>query len=613
MRIIVGLRVKPHVHEEDSGPLKQVLHLASSAMDKVQPWLSENTVTNLRWAPPGYRTAVLFRSNEPESIPERFGWIGNKQRIWAWSGVVGTDLHESMRYSHADEPAMISRIRNGIGSFALVGATTDSLNIYTNAHRSEGMYSIELADAWVFSNSAALLSLIRGGGTPEYSRIGMAGFLVHGLPVTESTLFSGIRVMAEGAYIRLDETGFTERQDPVFNEYVGADESHAVEEVTDGLLEYARTLADGPGKISAAITGGKDSRLVVAALHAAGVEFEAYTNGLPESGEAFIGKQIAEILDVPYRLNVPKITTSRSGRRVVKADPMRHAWQTLRSTGGLGNAFTGMPDPHRLHMPLNSTRNFGGQGGEIIRGGYQRRLSETGDWAHVAEGQLAKDWLDLKRSLTPFALEVAENELEKNFELVRRDPVRGLFVNYVTNRTGRWLSTMRHGESVINSHTTLLINNQMVRKLLSLDGTAMLGEKFAFRVMNNLAPEIAGLPFFRDRWAFESEGPNEFFAPGSWSAREPYTAHDQPRADFNWRTHHSPTLSKFFKDYIFSFPDSELFDIVDRRFVEKLLSQRSGYHYKMAWALFSTQYSLSNAWLDTKPADSYTIEIEVPA
>lgn len=611
MRIIVGIRVKPHVSHDDTNSLRKVLQLAIRALDKVQPWLPEHTETNLRWAPPGYRTAVLFRSNEPVSIPERSGWIGNKQRIWAWSGVVGTELHGSMQKANADDPGIIDSIRDGVGSFALVGATPESLNIYTNTHRSEGMYSLELSDAWVFSNSAAVLSLIRGGGKPEYSRIGMAGFLVHGLPVTESTMFRGIRVIPEGSHIKVSETGPSEYKDPVFTDYGDVQSEDAAEEVTNGLLEYARTLSAGPGKISAAITGGKDSRLVVAALHTAGVEFEAYTNGLPESGEAYIGKTIAETLKVPYKLNVPKIT-SKGGKRIITADPMLHAWRTLRSTGGLGNAFTGMADPHRPHMPLNTTRNFGGQGGEIIRGGYQRRLADNAEWHKVAEGQLAKDWLDLKRALTPFALEVAQKELEPNFDLVRRDPVRGMFVNYVTNRTGRWLSTMRHGESVVNSHTTLLINNQMVRKLLSLDGSAMLGEKFAFQVMQNLAPEIVALPFFRDRWAFEAEGPSEFFRPETWNDRAPYTAHDQPRADYNWRTHHSPVLSQFFKDYIFSYPDSDLFEVVDRKFVEKFLSQRSGYHYKLAWALFSAQYSLSNAWLESEPQEGHKIEIEVP-
>ena len=151
----------------------------------------------------------------------------------------------------------------------------------------------------------------------------------------------------------------------------------------------------------------------------------------------------------------------------------------------------------------------------------------------------------------------------------------------------------------------------MVRLLKGLPSSALLAEKVAHGVMMRLAPQIAGIPFFRDRWAFETDGPSPHYKPESWDARAAYTAHDQPRASFNWRTAQTPELSRFFKEYILADPSSMLFELVDRQKVTAMLDGKS-YRAPLAWALFSAQYALSGDWLGLRPQNPKSIEIEVP-
>lgn len=611
MRLFIAIRIRSRVPAAERAPLGAAVRAAYAALDRVQPWPSENTTEDLRWVPGGGRVAMLFRSNETPPIPERVGWIGNKARTWAWSGIVGSALHEQLRATTAESLAP-EAAWSAIGSFGLVGGTPHSLVAYTNQHRSEALYWTMLDDAVVISNSAAALSLMRHGDAPSYSRLGIAGFLMHALPFSDTLPFSDVHVVPAASRLASnDSSDLVFAHDTVEATAAGGEIDETATQIARGLTDYAQVLSAGSGNVAAAITGGKDSRLVVSALHAAGVDFSTYTNGMPESGEGVIGKQVTSALGVPHKLQVPPLRRTKAGGTVVVGKPEEQAWTTLRSTGGMGSAFTALPNPLMGHVSSRDRTNFGGQGGEIIRGGFARALKSDSPTPERARAILRATWFNNHDILSPLAAEAVDADTRDLFAPMATDPAGALFEGYVTHRTGRWLATMRHGESVVNSHTTLLINNQMVRELRSLPSSALLGERMANAVMGKLAPQVVDLPFFRDRWAFEANGADPAYKPDTWDDRAPYTAHDQPRADFNWRAARTPVLSRFFLDYILSSPDSMLFDVVDRTAVEQMLGGRR-YRAPLAWALFSVQYMLSNQWLGDRPSSVESLEIVVP-
>lgn len=613
MRLIVGIRVKNHVAPDSREPRFGLVRQALSVLERVQPWPESNTTQALQWVPGQGRTAVIFRSNEAESIPERGGWLGNKSRCWAWTGVMGAETVAALRGNDAQSHSIDEPIWDGIGSFATLGATPDVLVAYTNTHRSEAMYWIDLPDALVVSNSAAVLSLMRNGGKIEPSRLGLAGFIMHGLPITDTVPFLGVQLVPAGGKIGGDASAdIAVTRDPGALEFAARPYSERVDSLADSLVSYATMLSKGVESVVAAATGGKDSRLVISALHAAGVPFSTYTNGLPESGEAHVGKSVAQLLGLEHVTQVPRTTTGKSGKQVIKAEPEKQAWQTLRSTGGLGNAFTILPNPAQQPVSPLKKANFGGQGGEIIRGGFLRYMEAEEPSAGRTLDILTQYWTNNRDLLNQFAREAVLADFRPIFESRWTDPGRTLFEGYITNRTGRWLATMRHGESVVAPHATLLINNQLVRRLKTFSTEEMRSEKVAHSLMARLAPGVQDLPFFRDRWAFEKTGPSEFYDPSGWDARAPHTAHEQPRANFNWRSVYSRDLSNFFKSYVLSDSSSPLFDVVDRAAAERMLNGRQ-YRAPAAWALFSAQYSLNGDWLSKQaPEQAEIVEIDVP-
>lgn len=613
MRLAVGIKVKNHILPTAREPRFAFVRAAHAALDRVQPWPNSNTTEAQQWVPPVGRTAIIFRSNEPQSTEERRGWVGNKQRSWAWTGVTSQSVVQSLRSGFAGKHGMDEAVWDGVGSFATIGATPDTLVAYTNAHRSEALYYVDLPDAVVISNSAAVLSLMAGQGTVRFSHLGLAGFLMHGLPLSETIPFEGVSLVPAGAKLHSSpEADIALNLDSGDRAFGQRPYEDRVESLGASLVAYASTLAKDVKSIRAAATGGKDSRLVLAALTAAGVDFTAYTNGLPESGEVHIGRRVTEHLGVPQRINQPKTTRTREGNEIVIADPETQAWQTLRSTGGLGNAFTILPNPSQSYVSPLTTANFGGQGGEIIRGGFLRYLKAEDPTPSNSLAIMLKYWTNNADLLNPLAYEAVLADYAPILDMRWTDPGRPLFEGYITNRTGRWLATMRHGESVVYPHTTLLIDNQLVRRLKSFSTDEMRGEKVAHSVMRKLAPGLQDIPFFRDRWTFEQDGPSDFYAPDSWHEREPHTAHAQPRADFNWRNVYSKDLSGFIREFVLDSPRSMLFDIINRSAVETMLNGK-GYRPPAAWALFSTQYALAQDWLSPwAPSSTKTIGIPVP-
>ena len=166
-------------------------------------------------------------------------------------------------------------------------------------------------------------------------------------------------------------------------------------------MQAVAPLRDAPGPVELSLTGGKDSRLIAAALARAGVPARARTYGFPGHPDVVIAAQVARELGLEHEVVEPRTTgaagpggttgtdgangadgagvggitgaariAGAAGSRVVQeVDVLGRLRATVLVADGMLSAFenVGRPDPD-----AGSATVIGGHGGELLRGGYAK-------------------------------------------------------------------------------------------------------------------------------------------------------------------------------------------------------------------------------------------------
>jgi hypothetical protein len=118
------------------------------------------------------------------------------------------------------------------------------------------------------------------------------------------------------------------------------------------------------------VTGGKDSRLVAAALATARVPFRARTHGFAGHPDVVVAGLIAATLGVEHT-----VTRPRPPGVPDEADVLGRLRAAVLVSDGMLSAFenVGRPDPR----PASGPAEAGGHGGELLRGGYAHAAWRT--------------------------------------------------------------------------------------------------------------------------------------------------------------------------------------------------------------------------------------------
>ena len=151
------------------------------------------------------------------------------------------------------------------------------------------------------SNSAALITAVLGLDSPN--PLGVCSFLGLGWAAGASTLNSGVEVLCGGARHTLDSTGLSTRQDfgpQTIPRKRGAPISPA--ELAERMTTITGNAVHSMQRVGCALTGGRDSRVLVALLRAAGEEALYFTGGPPSSPDVVIASELAKMLGLEHEL-----------------------------------------------------------------------------------------------------------------------------------------------------------------------------------------------------------------------------------------------------------------------------------------------------------------------
>jgi hypothetical protein len=215
-----------------------------------------------------------------------------------------------------DHPAEVSRLT---APFVLArldrGAAT--LELWTDGLGLGRLYEVQTEEGRIWSNRP-VAALLFAGLRAEADPLAWRRMAACDWPMGDETPYRGVRTIPAGTRIRLDRSGHREQSLDVLGSLVGSRRDPLAEQTLAGTATALTAVARSVGELwpevpVLSLSGGRDSRLVVAAFVAAGIEVRLKTYG-GASGEVDTARELVRRLGggVEHEVTVP--AAQRPGR-----------------------------------------------------------------------------------------------------------------------------------------------------------------------------------------------------------------------------------------------------------------------------------------------------------
>ena len=377
-----------------------------------------------------------------------------------------------------------------------------------------------------------------------------------------------------------------------------------MDEITHSFIETTRRSAAHAEISLLGLSGGKDSRVVLAGLIGAGVPFVAQTSGWSDHPDVEVAKLLAERTNTPLNLIVSEPDEGMA-RHVY--DPEQHFCRSLSIYDGHCLSRPTRPnvvlDTKTAHPLPNRLIAYSGTGGEILRGGYA--LAESG-------------WIKWEEPLDADKLhKTAETRLLTGADLLAEDiadRLREQVRDYISDELKRFspkavlerlyvdtLFRTRFAPSCDPDSALPLADARVLRLGARVSTETRASERIQFELVRRLAPSIADAPTARFRWGFErlseKQGVDAFYEeraekPMIWGTRTSNYPYYFAGTDF----------LDYFKDVLLD-PEnieklSPFIDIEELKNV--LLTEKRFYERNsmMVWNVLAGLRLIDGSWLD---------------
>ena len=480
-----------------------------------------------------------------------------------------------------------------------IWASAEGVHARTGLARVDPVYLTQVPGAVLVGDRASWSAAVAGAfGSDDPVMVG--AFLSMGYPIGGATPGRGVRAL--GRDRSLTVTGGR----PVVTSARGRDASREVtgppagadpyEPVAAALVDAVTPLRDAGVLVELSLTGGKDSRLIAAALTAAKVPFRARTHGSARHPDVVIAAMIAERLGVEHVVTEPK--PPGTGPVPDEASVIRRLRCAVLVSDGMLSAFenVGWPDPQYAAEPVQ----VGGHGGELLRGGYAAAAWRNGRLARARSAARAPE---LFRRLTTRRLGLLRPAAGREYLAglapyaagLPRGPLRTLDDFYLINRAGRWSATARQGYLMRSPLLQPFFGDRVVRAARAVPLEDRITDRLHCGVLAALCPELLELPLAGSGW---KSGPK---TPGLPPAAAGSSAGPGPAAAAgDWRRSYGDEMAGILREYALDLGDaSGLFDIVRKRAAEAVLRPPHA-DPEAAWALATLAALASRDWLNAR-------------
>ncbi|HXT88044.1 MAG TPA: asparagine synthase-related protein, partial [Trebonia sp.] len=448
----------------------------------------------------------------------------------------------------------------------------------TSVTRIDPVYLAEVPGAAIVADRAtwAAWTASRLG---DHDPLHVCALLNSGFPLGSVTPFAGVAAVGPSTTLHLLDGAVTRPATPAYDKALPGARGVA-EALTAAVLPLRE--ADTPVQVS--LTGGKDSRLIAAALVKAGVPVTAKTHGFDDHPDVVVAAEIARRLGIEHVVRTP----AAPGQRV---DVLARIRATVLVADGMLSAFenVGRPDP-----TASPALTAGGHGGELLRGGYAETAGRAG-----ARGGLRAVLSPARRAAR--SAELLRRLTTKHLGLVRRGPAAAYAASlvpwtaplalhplqalddfYLVNRAGRWSAAARQAYLLRERLTQPLFDDRVVCAARTVPLADRVSGALPAAVLAELNPALTDVPL----------------------AGKPAAA----AAPFDWRRQYGESVTTFLRGYILDLGlTGGLFDVLSQPAVEKVLTPPHA-DRATVWALATAACLLSG---DYRKAREKTAQLTV--
>ncbi len=568
------------------GPLIDVALPAASG-----PWRRSE------WRCPDASTVLIAWSNEPDDPRLLPPLLARAHAAVGCPGHLG-DVHELERLLDAADPGAVADELAGV--FGVFRADARGFHAITTLVRIHPVFHATVGDVHLAGNRALVVhaaarAIERGDGTPavRYDVPALQSLVRNGYFLSDDTPFEGVHALPAHTTLRVIDGAPT-----IVTRPLPDGETATVDGFVDTLRATVAPLRAFAEPIQLSLTGGRDSRLLAAILHAAGVNVRTTTTGFPDHPDVVLAARIAQLLGLEHRNVAPK--RDAGGEALVVEHPSRRAWELLRATEGMISAHNNVTRPR----PFKLACSISGLGGEQLRGGF---LVKQGN---VDPPALARRVRALFTTAEPRFTDAANDRARGDLApWAATDPLIALDRLYLYYRSGRWsaasLPTLEMNHPTFN----LLFDNRLNRLVVAMSPAWRWTEQPFHEAIARLAPGLRDVPLTDRRWRYDARRPMWLFRR-AWSRREPLRV-VKTAAGFDWRNQPSAELLALLREQILDGP-SGLFEILRRPAVEALLAAPPApADAVFLWNAYTASVLLSGAWLGEAPS-APALSITVP-
>jgi hypothetical protein len=357
-----------------------------------------------------------------------------------------------------------------------------------------GLHQIFLAERGspIVASRAAFVAALMGDRNPDRDSALWLGTI--GYRIGSASGWDGVRQLEQGGLLSADASGMHVRAAPLA---LPGERGFDPDLLAEGLEEAkaAIRLAAGDGPLDLPITGGKDSRVVLAIALAAGFRdrLTLFTRGYAGHPDAEVGAAIAARIGVPHRREPPlgSDLPADLGPQAFLARLRTIAFQTDGGMGGWDNVAA---------SEIGRGTIVSGHFGEVLKAYAKRMPEERLDPAGMVRLQAPFDPMEVLR---PEARARLIATLQRQMDEGRaaggeETDLPDLF--YWRNRVPNWLGGIRGVKSFERQPVLPLGVPALTRLAFRMTAAERKTELAHFRLIEAAAPELIDLPFAHQSW-----------------------------------------------------------------------------------------------------------------